>query len=237
MQSNIDYLSAATLSPEKTSWMEAFAPATTMAPMRCAIGTARGIPQIAGKALDLGCGAGLYSAWLVKRGWQVHALDLNLLPSIQGAKTMRHDLEKGIPFPDQTFDLALAWDVLEHLVEEKQMWHELARVLCPGGILLGSVPHKADERLRRHNLTFKHHIDKTHQREYSPKDIEEKMGSAQLTPTAIELKGPVSPQVISEFVGFKMARRPVALMVGAARRLGLLTFGELYADVFFAAKR
>ena len=216
---NIDYTSGVTISPEKISWMETY------------------ISDGPGEALDLGCGTGLYSTWLSKKKWRVKAVDLNEPPRLKNVSMIKHDLEEGIPFPKESFDLIVAWDVLEHVVNEKKLWEDLSRVLRPSGLLVGSVPHSEDQRLHYYNLTFKHHIDKTHQREYSSKDIEERLRLARLELQAIELKGPVSPQVIAEFISLKVMRRPVALLVGAARRLGFLSFGELYADIFFAAKK
>lgn len=217
-QPNIDYVSGATVSPEKIAWLEIF------------------MQNTPGRALDLGCGAGLYSTWLAEKKWQVKALDLSPA-SIPKIEMMAHNLEQGLPFPDETFDLLLVWDVLEHLVEETRMWNEISRVLCPDGIVVGSVPHNADERLRAYNLTFKHQIDKTHQREYSPRDIEGRMLTSGLKLIKTELKGPVSPQIFAEFVSIKWARFPTARLIGAARRLGFLSFGELYADIFFAGKK
>ncbi len=215
----MDYLTNASVSPEKIAWLETFAPGNH------------------GVALDLGCGAGLYACWLSERNWRVYALDQEKPPPIEKVDVMAYDLENGLSFHDQYFDLILAWDILEHLINERQMWTEISRTLCPGGVLIGSVPHDADQRLRPYNLTFKHHIDKTHRREYSPKGLEERMQNSQLNPLQVELKGPVSPQVFAEFVFIKPLRRPVARLIGAARRLGLLSFSELYADIFFAAKK
>ncbi len=216
---NIDYITGASISPEKISWIEKY------------------VPQIPGDAVDIGCGAGLYSTWLAQRKWRVHALDINEPPSLKNVDTRAHNLEEGLPFPDRSFDLVLAWDIMEHVIGEKRLWSDIARVLRPAGIFIGSVPHASDQRLHPYNITFKHHIDKTHQREYNPKDIEGRSQAVQLVPKAIELKGPVSPQVIAEFVSFKAMRRPVALLVGAARRIGFLNFGELHSDIFFTVEK
>lgn len=218
-QSNIDYVVGATVSHEKIAWMECF------------------LPKTAGTVLDLGCGAGLYSSWLSKRNWKVQALDLNQPPTIQNVQTTAHNLENKLPFPDGQFHLVLAWDVLEHVASEEALWEDISRVLHPKGILLGSVPHNADQRLRPYNLTYKHHIDKTHHREYNFEDIKNRMHSAGLIPLRLEFKGPVSPQVLAEFVSIKILRRPVAQIIGVARRLGFLNFGELHADIFFAGKK
>lgn len=215
----MDYVSGATVSPEKIAWLETHAPAKPAA------------------AIDLGCGAGFYSRWLVEHGWRVEAFDITPLPHLHGVNFRAHNLEEGLPVPDQSADLLLAWDVLEHLVGEPRMWNEISRVLRPAGILIGSVPHAADQRLHPYNLAFKHHIDKTHQREYTAETLRQKMTLVHLLPVRIDLKGPVSPQVLAEFVAIPSLRRPVARLVGAARRLGCLTFGELHADLFFAAKK
>jgi SAM-dependent methyltransferase len=45
-----------------------------------------------------------------------------------------------LPFPDATFDVVGAFDVLEHCEPEDVALNELARVLTPGGRLLLSVP-------------------------------------------------------------------------------------------------
>ncbi|MBI5132496.1 MAG: class I SAM-dependent methyltransferase [Rhodopseudomonas palustris] len=45
-----------------------------------------------------------------------------------------------IPFPDATFDLVMATDVIEHIDDDALALREAARVLRPSGILLLTVP-------------------------------------------------------------------------------------------------
>lgn len=45
-----------------------------------------------------------------------------------------------IPFPDQTFDLVCALDVVEHVEDDERALAELVRVAAPGAVLLLSVP-------------------------------------------------------------------------------------------------
>jgi 2-polyprenyl-3-methyl-5-hydroxy-6-metoxy-1,4-benzoquinol methylase len=215
----MDYITGASVSPEKIKWMESY------------------IPSVSGRALDIGCGAGLYLKWLKERGWTVSGLDLQPITTTEGIQISQHNLETGLPSVNQTFDLILAWDVLEHIKEDMKLWRDISKSLRPGGILLGSVPHRANEQLFRYNLTYKHHIDKTHQREYEIEDIRKNLNSVNLEEIASELKGPVSPQFLTEFISIKWARTPARYLIGIARRLGILKFGELYADIFFAAKR
>ncbi len=213
-----DYLTGATISPDKVAWME------------------HHLPSQPGRALDLGCGAGLYSTWLVDRGWKVTAVDVAPAP-IPRVETLRQDLENGLPFPAASFDAVLAWDILEHLAMDGPMWRDMARILAPGGYLIGSVPHDGDVRLRPYNLVFKHHLDRTHQREYTAAMLRERVLTAGLVEGVIEPKGPASPKVLVEFIRWKPARHPVGWILGALRRAGLLQFGELYADLFFTAKK
>ncbi|HZU31267.1 MAG TPA: methyltransferase domain-containing protein [Candidatus Angelobacter sp.] len=45
-----------------------------------------------------------------------------------------------IPFPDSSFDLIFSSHVLEHLIDEPQLYKEMARVLRPGGTAIHVVP-------------------------------------------------------------------------------------------------
>jgi ubiquinone/menaquinone biosynthesis C-methylase UbiE len=45
-----------------------------------------------------------------------------------------------MPFPDEKFDLVLATDIIEHVDDDEQALHEIARVLKPGGRALVTVP-------------------------------------------------------------------------------------------------
>ncbi len=45
-----------------------------------------------------------------------------------------------LPFPDRSFDLVCAFDVVEHVADDLAVFRELSRVLKPGGTLVFSVP-------------------------------------------------------------------------------------------------
>jgi SAM-dependent methyltransferase len=45
-----------------------------------------------------------------------------------------------LPFADASFDLVCAFDVVEHVVDDRAVFLELSRVLRPGGVLVFSVP-------------------------------------------------------------------------------------------------
>jgi SAM-dependent methyltransferase len=50
------------------------------------------------------------------------------------------DLDEGLPFDDDAFDLAYGFAILEHVESPARVLRELYRVLVPGGMLLVRVP-------------------------------------------------------------------------------------------------
>lgn len=49
-----------------------------------------------------------------------------------------------LPFRDNFFDLVVAWDVMEHVPDDRKAFSEVSRVLKPGGYFLFSLPLKKD---------------------------------------------------------------------------------------------
>jgi SAM-dependent methyltransferase len=49
---------------------------------------------------------------------------------------------EGVPYPDESFDLIFADNVLEHIPEPAKVFAEIFRLLRPGGIFLGKTPNK-----------------------------------------------------------------------------------------------
>ena len=97
--------------------------------------------------LDAGCGVGGTSAALHVRGADVIAVDRDparldavqhTLPDIDVEQA---DLEE-LPFPDESFDVIVLQDVIEHVAAPYEVLCELARVLVPGGVLYLSTPNR-----------------------------------------------------------------------------------------------
>lgn len=88
------------------------------------------------RVLDVGSADGPSVSWLRGHGQRV-AMDLDprgLEPGDVCGSALR------LPFDDGTFDVAAAFDVVEHCEPESVALAELRRVLVPGGRLLMSVP-------------------------------------------------------------------------------------------------
>lgn len=90
-----------------------------------------------GRLLDVGSADGPSVTWMRGEHRRV-AIDVDPRGLQPGEGVCASAL--ALPFPDATFDVVGAFDVLEHCDPEKQAIDELARVLAPGGRLLISVP-------------------------------------------------------------------------------------------------
>ncbi len=93
-----------------------------------------------GRLLDLGCGSvPLYAAYREK------VQSVLCVDWAQSAHGLSHvditaDLNQPLPLRDQSANTVLLTDVLEHLSSPGLLLREVARVLTPGGALVGSVP-------------------------------------------------------------------------------------------------
>jgi SAM-dependent methyltransferase len=100
------------------------------------VGTAR--------ILDIGCGYGTVSKELVARGFKVYGIDIadDGLGSVRktGFLPLKGDLNRGLPIKDDSFDVIILADVLEHLLDPVSMLMECHRILKQDGYVLITVP-------------------------------------------------------------------------------------------------
>jgi len=96
------------------------------------------------EVLDVGCNAGTQSLVWAEQGHDVFGLDINaslveLAASRAKARGLTVDFQVGtaerIPLPDQSRDVCLAPELLEHVPDWESCINELDRVLRPGGVL------------------------------------------------------------------------------------------------------
>jgi SAM-dependent methyltransferase len=57
-----------------------------------------------------------------------------------GIETHWADLDRSLEFPDASFDVVAAGELLEHLRDPRRLVTEIRRVLRPGGTFVASVP-------------------------------------------------------------------------------------------------
>jgi 2-polyprenyl-3-methyl-5-hydroxy-6-metoxy-1,4-benzoquinol methylase len=106
------------------------------------------------KILDLGCGEGQNSAFLVKAGHQVFGIDLDKkaikIAKEKGIKARYWDIEKKLPYRGRSFDIILAIDVLEHLFNLEAIIWDISRLLRKNGCFILSVPNHFQIKNRFH---------------------------------------------------------------------------------------
>lgn len=101
------------------------------------------------RVLDAGCGAGYGSAELVKSALSVVGVDAATEATLYAREHYRlpnlHFEQAscgGLPHPDATFDLVVAFEVIEHLPDWREFLLEVRRVLSPTGQFIVSTPNK-----------------------------------------------------------------------------------------------
>ncbi|MDO8589682.1 MAG: class I SAM-dependent methyltransferase [bacterium] len=90
-------------------------------------------------ALDMGCRDGYWSERIKEFGYTVISLDIE--PKYQEA--IKHDLENGLPFGNNYFDLIWCTDVIEHLHKPDFLIREIGRTLKTGGTAIITTPNSA----------------------------------------------------------------------------------------------
>ena len=98
------------------------------------------------KLLDAGCGTGYFTRRSLDVGADVVSVDIgvNLLQEAQkkGArKAVASDITR-LAFPDDTFDVVISSECIEHTPSPAAAVAELARVLRPGGIFVVTCPNR-----------------------------------------------------------------------------------------------
>jgi SAM-dependent methyltransferase len=132
------------------------------------------LPEISGRILDAGCGTGALLGELQSLGLAVGvdtAVEALHLTRQRGAFPVVQARLEALPFASETFQVAFALDVLEHLPDERPALRELYRVLQAGGYLIVSVPAYSW-------LWSKHDVALAHYRRYTARTLRTRLCEA-----------------------------------------------------------
>ncbi len=151
------------------------------------------------RVLDVGSGFGRHVYECARRGAQVVALDYAADEVIDTRNTLAAMVEAGeiaadkligvtrgdarhLAFPDCTFDIVIASEVLEHLQDDVAAISEMVRVLKPGGRFAATVPAAFPESINW-KLSDEYHAPKSvggHVRIYAKTELRAKLHAAGL---------------------------------------------------------
>lgn len=131
------------------------------------------------KILDLGCGDGCLVYLLAKKGGQVTGVDNDELGIKFAGENLAARLKNlknsykfvcssvyNLPFPENSFDLVISSEVIEHLQEPDRMLAEARRVLKTSGKVILTTPYRLTEKPSDHN----------HVKEYYPEELKKIVG-------------------------------------------------------------
>jgi 2-polyprenyl-6-hydroxyphenyl methylase / 3-demethylubiquinone-9 3-methyltransferase len=187
--------------------------------------------RILSTVLDVGCGGGFLAEEFTRAGFKVTGID----PMEQSIEAAREHARGGglnidyriasgehLPFPDETFDIVLCCDVLEHVDNIDQVVAEISRVLKFGGLFCYDTI----------NRTFASKIAVI-------KVMQEWPSTACVPPNAhdwnkfikpMELSGLISRKGLTQrgIRGISVRGNPIAIWLNFRRRAqGMITYREL----------
>lgn len=93
-----------------------------------------------GRLLDLGCGSVPLFAQYRQNTTEIMCVDWSSSSHNIDHIDIEADLNAPLPFEPERFDTIVLSDVLEHITAPEALLGETRRVLCDGGILIGTVP-------------------------------------------------------------------------------------------------
>jgi SAM-dependent methyltransferase len=144
------------------------------------------IPQGAQRVLELGCGTGATVRMIRAERDVNYAVGFDLDPgaAIKAEEVFDRVITGNVEtmeLPNELFNLILALDVLEHLVDPWRMVERLKGILAPGGTIIASIPNVAhysvcrELLLGRWNYVSQGLMDRTHLRFFTEKTAMELM--------------------------------------------------------------
>lgn len=103
----------------------------------------RNMDKFSGRLLDVGCGKMPYREYIVKNGKITEYVGLDLENALIYDDNIRPDIVwdgKTMPISEESFDVVIGTEILEHCFEPMQTLSEIYKVLKPGGIFFFTTP-------------------------------------------------------------------------------------------------
>lgn len=99
---------------------------------------------VRGRLLEVGTGAGFFLKAAERAGWTVGGIEISsegvAFATARLGLEIRRESAEELSYPDTSFDVAVMFDVIEHLLDPAAALTQVKRVLRPGGLLVVSTP-------------------------------------------------------------------------------------------------
>src|SRR5215211_8614384 len=138
------------------------------------------------RVLDVGCAAGNLAEVLAERGCRVTGIEIDPEAARQAEERCERvivgdvaRLDLGAELDEESFDVVLLGDVLEHLKDPLQTLKRLKTFLCPEGYVVASIPNVAHGSVRLSLMQgrFRYRslglLDNTHLRFFTRETVEQ----------------------------------------------------------------
>jgi ubiquinone/menaquinone biosynthesis C-methylase UbiE len=137
-----------------------------------------------------------------------------------------------LPFKTGSFDHTICSEVLEHLADDRQALHELARVMKPSGQVIITFPH------RKFYFAYDDHFVK-HLRRYELSEMEDRLQAVGIRPVALQkILGPLEKvtmwSVVSCFSLMQKIRPQNSKQKGLSNRMSIVAPFFKWANILYA---
>ncbi|KYC39083.1 methyltransferase [Scytonema hofmannii PCC 7110] len=143
------------------------------------------------QVVDFGCATGYFARWLTHRGCQVTGVEINSNAAQVAKSYCEQVIVADLDFtslveilPNQTFDVAVFGDVLEHLRDPWRVLQQARQILKPEGYVVVSIPNIAHGAIRlallqgRFEYMAQGILDNTHLRFFTYRTVKELLESS-----------------------------------------------------------
>ena len=131
--------------------------------------------------LDVGAGQGALSKLLHEAGYSVFACEFNKANFVYNEVEFKEaNVAEHLPYDDNTFDIVVAAELIEHLLDQTTFLKECNRVLKPGGSLVVSTPNILSLKSRLQYFSSGYYWS------YDPLDMNDRSGLQHVTGRTVE---------------------------------------------------
>ncbi len=128
-----------------------------------------------GNLLDIGAGTGYFARAMMKRGWQVKAVDSSIAARNYALIHFDHNIEEDSAiagYADHSFNVVTLWHVMEHIEHLEHIWNEIYRLLDSKGVLVVAAPNHLSADARKYGAYWAAYDVPRHRWHFTPSTIQ-----------------------------------------------------------------